>query len=306
LETQEAGAKTGDPTAGFQAETGREGDPQDNPQGESPKPKISALHTLKGDISEYIKNKGMSFADIAAAASKRRRLGETESQSKKILFLTGIILLIAGLAAAGWLFFFKEKPAPNETILQPPRPPILSENQQIIDLKSEKRSELIDAIQTAAETDIGPGTILNFPFLLEANGTKEYIQAKKFFGILGINLPINLNQSLEDSFTFGVFNNQIQNEPFLILKINSFDFAFSGVLDWEKNMAGDLKEIMSIENIPPPNKKFEDKVIKNWDARILYDDSNNAVIGYAFVKSQYLVITADISTLEEIIRRFSL
>jgi hypothetical protein len=247
----------------------------------------------------------MSFADIAAA-SKRRRLNETESQSKKILFLTGGILLIAGLAAAGWLFFFKEKPAPNETILQPPRPPILSENQQIVNLKSEKRSELIDIIQTAAETNIGPGTILNLPFLLETNGTKEYIQAKKFLSILGINLPINLNQSLEGNFTFGIFNNQKQNEPFLILKISSFDFAFGGTLDWEKNMAGDLKEIMSIKNLPPPNKKFEDKVIKNWDARILYDDSNNPVIAYAFIESRYLVITPDISTFEEIIRRFSL
>lgn len=269
--------------------------------------KIPVLHTLKGDISEYIKTRGVSLSEILAEATKRRRFDEQESpETRRFLFLTGgIIALVAILAIGGWLLFFKEKPTVPGTNLQPPKSLILSDRQETAALKSEERPELIAIIQKSPETPVEPGAVLVIPFLLQTD-PKEYIQAVNFFDILGTNLPINLNQSLEGRFTFGIFNNRKQNQPFLILEINSFDLAFSGMLDWEKNMAKDLKEVLQIQNISTASQKFQDKVIKNQNTRILYDASNNPVIMYAILKGKYIAVSKDTDTFEEIIRRFSL
>jgi hypothetical protein len=276
---------------------------QDKSQGEPTRTKIPSLRTLKGDISEYMKSRTVSLVDIAAEASKQRRFDETENQSKKFLVLTSvIILLVAGLGIGGWLVFLKESAAP-ETTFQPPKSLILSEKQEIITLKSESRSELISLIQKTIETPISPNSILNIPVLLETKDKKEFLQAKNFFSILGIKPPANLVQSLEGPFMLGIF---YQKQNFLILKIKSFDLALSGMRDWEKNIAQDLKEIFQIQNVSPINQKFQDKIIKNRDARILYDVSGNPILVYAFVGKNYLVIAPDSDTLEEIFRRFTI
>lgn len=161
----------------------------------------------------------------------------------------------------------------------------------------------MDVIQKSMETSVEPNSVLSVSFLLQTD-PKEYIQAVNFFDILEINLPINLNQSLSGRFTFGIFNNQKQNQPFLILEVSSFDLAFSGMLEWEKNMAKNLKEVLQIQNVSIANQKFQDKIIKNQNARILYDASNNPVIIYAILKGKYIAISKDMDTFEEIVNRF--
>jgi len=247
----------------------------------------------------------MSLTEILAETAKRRHFDEQESsETRRFFFLTGgIIALVAALIIGGWLLFFREKPAMNETNLQPPKPLIFSNKQEVADLKSEERSELIGAIQKYIETSVEPSSILSVSFLLQTD-PKKYIQATNFFNILGINLPINLTQSLEGHFTFGIFNNRKQNQPFLILEISSADLAFSGMLDWEKNMTKNLKEVLQIQNISTSSQKFQDKIIKNQNVRILYDDSNNPIILYAILKGKYIVVSKDIGTFEEIVYRF--
>ena len=41
------------------------------------------------------------------------------------------------------------------------------------------------------------------------------------------------------------------NQPFIILKTDSYENAFAGMLSWEKNIAGDLSALFP-RNIPPP------------------------------------------------------
>lgn len=286
--------------AGIATEEAGQGEFRDKSQNE--KAKIPVLRTFQGDISEYIKDKAISMTEIAAEASKQRRFDGSENSSRRFFVLIGgIILLAAGLVAAGWLIFFKESLISSEPVFQPSKSLIFSEKQKIAVLKSENRSELIDVIQQNSEESIASGTIIDTPFLLETKEKKEFLRARSFFDILGIALPANLGQSLEGAFTFGFFYQQ----KFLILKINSFDLAFSGALSWERNMVQDLKDIFQIEDISAMNQKFQDRIIKNHDARVLYDTSDNIIIVYTFIERQYFAIATDINTLEEIIYRFS-
>jgi len=252
-----------------------------------------------------MKTKDLSLVDIAAEASKRRRFDEEPFQEKRsLLLLGGFILLIAGLAIGGWLIFFKGKTSSQETVLQPPKSPVFSEKQEIIGLKSERRSELIFLVREKLNSPVAVNSVLNIPIYLETEKEKTFIQGLKLFQLLEINPPADFVQSLEGSFALGVFNLK-KNTPFLIFKIRSFDLAFNGALNWEKNMAKDLKEILLIQNIPQASQKFQDKIVKNHDSRVLYNASSSPVIIYSFAGKDYFITTTDIDTLEEIFNRLS-
>ena len=50
-------------------------------------------------------------------------------------------------------------------------------------------------------------------------------------------------------------------------------------------------------------KKFEDIVIKNRDARVLYGENGNIVLAYMFLGNDTLLIMDNISVIDEVIAR---
>lgn len=242
------------------------------------------------------------MAEIAAASTNRRRFEEKAPVNKNIYFLAGVILAAAaGLAVAGWFIFFRPAGV-KEAASQAPKPLVFSEKQEKIVISSESRPELINASQNAFKSPIAINTILDIPVLSGPAGGQNFIQARKFFSILKIFPPADFVQSLEGPFDLGVFYFR-KNTPFLVFKIRSFDLAFAGMLEWEKNMPGDLKEILLISNAPASSEKFQDKIIANRDSRVLYNASGTPAIIYGFSGKQYLVVTGDTDTFEEIFRR---
>ncbi len=257
----------------------------------------------------------MSLIDVAAEISKHRRFDEETTQTKKTLLLAaGIFLFVAGLGIGTWLVLKESQPGQTGSVLKTPKSLIFSDKQKIITLKSESRSELTSLIQQALDSLIDLNTILDLPISLEipkdeptgqAKEKKEFLTAQRFLEILGITPPANLTQSLDGPFTLGVFYLK-KNSPFLIFQIRSFDLGKSGALSWEKNIARDLKEIMRVPTLPPETRHFQDKLIKNRDVRVLYDDADNPALIYAFFGKNYLIIASDSDTFEEIIRRFNI
>ncbi len=254
---------------------------------------------------EYMKQRDLSLVDIAAETAKRRRYDEEEetTQSRRFLFLIGgVILLVAGLAVGGYLFFSGNKAGAPTANLQPPKSLVLSEKQKIITLTSERRSELISSAQNALGAPIAITTVLDIPILEKTPEATNFLGASDLFRILQINPPANLIQSLDGSFTLGVFYLK-KNSPFLVFGIQNYDLALSGMLSWEKNIANDLGDILLIKNQPKGIPEFHDIIIKNYDSRILYDSSNNPVLIYTFIGKIYLIITVDADTVQELIRR---
>ncbi len=245
----------------------------------------------------------MSLEDIAAEALKRHRTEESKIQTKKFLILIGGgILLLAGLAVGGYLFFSEKEILVQENFLQPPKSLILSEKQQVIILKTEDGPELKDSIAKIMESSVAENTILDIPVYLQTENKKEFINAQKFFQILEINPPGNFTQSLDGGFMLGIFNSG-KNSTFLIFKIRSFDLAFSGALSWEKSMAESLKDAIFVKSQISGPKKFMDKIVKNHDVRVLYDAANSPLLAYAFIARDYFIITTDFVSLEEIFKR---
>jgi hypothetical protein len=79
----------------------------------------------------------------------------------------------------------------------------------------------------------------------EAGEIVRMAETKDIMPRLARNAPSLLTRSLATSTVLGVYAGDIA-EPFIILKTNSYEGAFSGMLDWEDFMSDDLFTFMGI------------------------------------------------------------
>ncbi len=254
---------------------------------EQEKSELKGLRTLQTDAQEYMK-KGVSFAEIAAEASKRQDLSSeketTKISLKKIVLISIIIVIIIGVGLGSFWLFKKGEQEKQLASLAPK--PILVSDQQIeaaADLKS---------IQSALKTPIRINSLLYISVAVKPEEFLKIIKAKP---------PQELTDSLADKFMLSKFYLS-KDWPILIFKIRSYELAFAGMIKWEKEMSSDLGGIFSPSK---PGFDFQDKEIQNHDTRVLNDENGNSVLIYSFINRNYLVIAQKEEPLKEIFRRFS-
>jgi hypothetical protein len=113
-------------------------------------------------------------------------------------------------------------------------------------------------------------------------------------------------------------------ETYILIEIENFDLAFKSILEWEKYMQLDLKDIFlgnnvtidtakptvtsttssSTETVVKYNKKdtdvFTDRILKNQDIREYVNNESNTTLIYGFINNKYLVITSGESSFIDI------
>ena len=96
-------------------------------------------------------------------------------------------------------------------------------------------------------------------------------------------------------------------EAFLLLKTRSFEDVFPLVRQWEEKMFLDLYGFFGIEINQDTEylltKDFEDGIIKNKNARILYTNEGEIALSYIFVESDKILITNSSDVTEEVVAR---
>jgi len=112
--------------------------------------------------------------------------------------------------------------------------------------------------------------------------------SKEFIGLLNTDIPPRMLSVLSDEFTVGSVVTSTR-EPFLILRSNNFDLLFSGMLEWEDDLAENFAPLFNVQSVT--DFTFKDAVRVNVPTRILYDQDGSEVITYAFVGKNTVVIT---------------
>lgn len=250
--------------------------------------KLKSLRTLQTDIQEMEK-KGVSFADIAAAAEKKGGFVSRERKKislREISIIFFIIVIIVSIGVGSFLLFKKEKQKKEPVSLA--SRPILVSDQQV------EASADLNSIQSALQAPI---QINNLLYVSMA------VKPAEFFKIIKANPPPELISSLDERFMLLKF--YLSKEwPILLFKIRSYEPSFAGMIKWETSMLNDLGTIFSI----PDGTGFsvEDKEIQNRDARMLSDEDGNPLLIYSFINRNYLIIAQNEEPIKEIFRRFSL
>jgi hypothetical protein len=288
-------------------------------------PVVKALETYQGDIEEVVGKQNTSMVSIAAAEATRRAqaaLPATEprkwvSQTVNMVLIGGGIILLVGAALAVW---YVARPAPSVSIAPDAPAPFLFVDQTYgfsVPLSSFKRSTAMNALEAQREKiALSLGLVgriyLAIPPTTEG-GTATPLSVAQLLQVLAPNAPDLLLRSIDPyEYLLGVHSYDV-NQAFLILRTQSYEQTFSGMLNWEPNMRQDLNPLFS--RTPSPHQgnenadltaaqnKFVDRIVENHDTRVIENPYGDILLLWGFVDRNTLVITTNEATFREIISR---
>jgi|GEM_PF-870457 len=291
---------------------------------EKKSPLVKSIHTYKEDIASSVRG-GASITSIAAAENARRTsqsgdsLPEVETSRNIVLVAISICLIVIG-AGGSWYAYsiYQQK---NQVIVeQKQRDPAQAEKITEIPAKNSAdafSAQLYSSIQnsTAPLNSIERLIPISNETITLADGTERTVplSTEQFFSQIKASLPDTLLRSLDSSYYLGLHAVH-GNQPFLILKTNSFDVALSSMFRWEPMMIRDLQNIFlrPADRVSPPlytiangntSYRFEDAILQNREIRAARDAKGNVVLLYAFLDTKTIFITSDETTLKEVSAR---
>jgi len=289
---------------------------------------IRLIRTYKEDIAEAVRTQKASLTSIAAAEQQRRiRIPKNIAEErhidfKKLGIISGSILLIVlGMGVIGFFTLFYEKE--GTAIKQDVPSFIFVEEQKEINVTGKNSREILQALGAERSNAILPLGQIAHLYVTKTTQEQEIettniISTEEFLSGIRAQVSSAFLRSLDSSFMIGihVFN---QNQPFIILKSNSYEHSFAGLLEWERTLYQDLFLFMGRKADPivgaPVNpqtgekiilrENFEDKIIQNIDVRALLSEAGNIEFLYAFPDQQTIIITTNENTLTELITRLN-
>ncbi len=309
---------------------------------------IATIHTLEGDLFAAMRDDsyGNNIVKIVtnpttntnARFGKGRESAETmEGDTKdmmkkyiKYIVIGTVVLIGVGVAA---ILYMNET---SNTVPNGETATTTATSSPIIKVTSLINPEVYKKLDIANVDKNG--------FIKQVNELKTLLRNSNIAANTNIGLTLNIDvrslflklrytgqdgllRSLDDDYAFGLFSDKEKTfEPYILLRINSYDLAFAGILEWEPYMPGDLKGIFarerllatstvatatttasstattSVQNqqkIAPTvatvrstvENKFFDQVIKNIDTRMYVDENANMTLVYGFINKEYLLIT---------------
>jgi hypothetical protein len=278
---------------------------------------IKVLRTYTSDMADAIKTNETSVIKIALAEKEKKEREEVFEKAEgttlsKILLIVGGIILISGAIIGSYILIQKKKV--SETII-----PIVKNIETLISYDSQVHIDATNAINITdlsglIKNNINPNPGLINSLFLEKNisGSKELLTSKDFLKLIDATAPGALIRSLSDQYLLGEYYKSPKTTPstFLIFQTTNYNQTYASMLTWEKTMLKDLFVILNINIISPENgpstlfeKNWDDIIINNIDARVLHGENNEAILYYAFVNKNNLVITQNILSMKEIMAR---
>ncbi len=279
----------------------------------------ASLRTYQDDIANAVNREKASMITIALAEAKKREQNvEFEKQSSfsgKNVWITiiSIFLIIAGVGIS--LFFYTDqKPIPPAQSRIAENSLLIADSEKIIPLQNISKGTVSSALSSEKQTYTAElGSVENVRLQAEiGTSTKRDITAPEFLSALSSTIPGNLLRSINSTYVLGIHSSK-KNEPFIILKIDSYQNAFAGMLDWEKTMFIEIGSLLLDE--PPkasdfaPGAKYgngtwSDAIIGNSDSRAIEDkETGEYVFLYSFLDKNTILITTNEDTVKEVANR---
>lgn len=239
-----------------------------------------------------------------------------ESKQNKIFMLVGFILLFLSLATLAYFIFFK-KDLNTVAVEQQFVPIIFTDKNSFLEIAGFNKDEITQTIfNQANNTKVKIGGIEGI-YLTE---NKQIVGLRKFISLIKSTFAPDENPLLvNDNFLMGVVNDPVEDTSspsssttkdfFILIKIRSIADIFDTMRAWENKMFYDLHGFFGVKINSDTSylltKDFENNVIENKNARILYDKDGQIVISYLFADDNSLIITNSIKATREIMLRLA-
>lgn len=274
-----------------------------------PNPQLKSLRTLQGDMQEHIETKQETVATIAIAEQKKKieRNEPTYTEhpthsffKTSILVITSIIFLVVGGIIVGGIYFFKTTNDTPSISTTRENTLIAYTDKKDITLPEITREHIVSTLNTERASFIKEvNRILYTTF---SYGTSS-VTTSDLIPLIAPSAGDALRRNIL-SLMVGVYSYDT-NEVFFLLRPDDFGIVYSGMLQWESTLGGDMAPFFPTlkSHLEANPSLFTDETYKNKDVRVIKDANGNVVFLYGFINKNMLVITANEKIFEAILNR---
>ncbi|MEX0930693.1 MAG: hypothetical protein WDZ68_00190 [Candidatus Paceibacterota bacterium] len=244
---------------------------------------------------------------VATPSSQEASAPFVSPQKRSSIFgfaVIGIVASVLGIGVASWLFWGAGQTATIPTAES--QSLVSSGGEQYVRLgqsHEQMLEHLASAIPNASQASV---TTLR-PMMTTVEGNERLATTAEILSIFDPRAPGSFTRAIT-GIEFGAYRG---SEPFIVLKVTSFDAALSGMLTWETAMSGDLspffgQPVTSTFDATARNTSqtrepfFVDVVHANRDIRILRDDKQNERIVYTFLNRTTILLSTNRTVIEDV------
>ena len=282
----------------------------------------SPLHTYTSDFADRIDTQHASTFSVLAAekdAVKPRQVPiAPKKKSPAFAIAMSVVLVLLGAGIAVGAYFYMSKNAPVNIVSGPSS---LIATDSKVQLTGTGRT-LLSALGAKAAEPLAANNVL-LTYVDESTTTSQGVVEQQATGgafITELNLPAPdiLLRNIEPSSMVGIVHAANETRPFFILRVDSYERTFAGMLSWESTIQSSLQVLYPLYPaiapqttsattntststkifIPPvitnaPTNQFIDEIVANHSARALKDTSGRTLLIYGYADKQTLVIARD-------------
>lgn len=273
------------------------------------------VETYAEDVAKVIENdrEGLVKKIIHGEEEREKEKKNLSPRSKKNRFFMLVSFLLI-LIASAILFFLFFKKSPSAVSIEKQFTPIIFNDKSVfMEVFALSKEEIARAVLTEINTaKIKEGGVEGI-YLAE---NKKIIGLRRFISLIKSNfVPGDNTLFVSDNFLLGAVNiktssaEKIRPGFFILLKVRSAADIFDALRAWERKMLYDLSGFLGVNISSDTNylftKEFQDGIINNKNARVLYDKEGKAVLMYIFADDNSIIITNIESAVREIMWRLA-
>lgn len=272
------------------------------------KTQTGVAETYAGDMAKVIENDtgGLVKKIIHGAEEHEKEKINSSPESKKNKFFLFASIALILLAAATFSFFYLNQNSSIVAIDKQFIPIIFNDQSTYLEIAGLDKEQIAQTVVNEVRANKVQNNQLEGIYLTE---NQQTIGLRHFLSLIDSNLVVNSNPLLvQDNFLMGVVNSSTPGF-FILLKVRSTGDIFDAMRAWESNIMKDLHDFLGIDISSDTNylfsKNFEDSIIENKNARVLYDKDGQIVVMYIYADDSSVIITNSTDAAHEVMLRLA-
>ncbi len=278
-------------------------------------PKVAA-ETYAEDMAKVIENDKEGLVKKIIHGEERheeeKKNLSPESKKNKLLMFSSVLLIVLSLII---LFFFLFLKTEIETVPVEKQftPIIFNDRSAFLEVSGLKKEEIEQTILNEVNNTKAKVGGIEGIYLTE---NKQIIGLRRFISLIKNNfVPGDNTLFVQDNFLLGAMLTGLKSTSpqdgdfFILLKVRSTTDIFDALRAWEEKIFSDLYKFFEINLSKETNylltKEFQDGIVENKNARILYGQDENIVMMYVFADDNSVIITNSQPAVHEIILRLA-
>lgn len=289
---------------------------------------IRNIRTYQEDITDAIKNDNVSMIKIALAEKKRQDSQNTynvevkdKTDIKKYIFFGGIVVITIVIILSLLFITLNNNKTNVPQITNQTQPIIYTESSIVFSVDKRDADDIERLVKKERDVKLKLGDMKEIVLTLGSGTSTRKISVADFFRISNTRAPESLIRALEPDFMLGAYS-FTPHDLFGIFKVNTYDTAYAGMLQWESAIESDIGGMFisrkaavlpteSPTSTSTPKKTalgrrgFIDKTIDNRDVRVILNEDNTIALLYTFFDKNTLIISSSDKALKEIVFRLT-